>query len=77
VSPCRARIGEAKPGEDEGDADPGEDDDLMDEFEGHGISFGMVWVIDISSVGTLIGIADAWDSESHMERKIMPPKRSR
>jgi hypothetical protein len=32
---CRARIGEAKPGEDQGDADPGEDDDLMDEFKGH------------------------------------------
>jgi hypothetical protein len=31
----RARIGEAKPGEDQGDADPGKDDDLMDEFKGH------------------------------------------
>jgi hypothetical protein len=31
----RARIGEAKPSEDQRDADPGEDDDLMDEFKGH------------------------------------------
>jgi hypothetical protein len=31
-----ARVGEAKPSEDQGDADPGKDDDLMDEFKGHG-----------------------------------------
>jgi hypothetical protein len=33
----RARISEAKPGKDQGNADRGEDDDLMDEFEGHGV----------------------------------------
>jgi len=38
--PRRAWIGEAKPGEDQGDADPGEDDDLMDEFKGHGLVMG-------------------------------------
>jgi hypothetical protein len=32
----RAWIGEAKPGEDQGDADPGKNNDLMDEFKGHG-----------------------------------------
>ena len=35
--PSRARIGKAKPSENQRNADPGKDDDLMNEFKGHGL----------------------------------------
>jgi hypothetical protein len=73
-----AWIGQTKPGENQRNADSREDDDLMDEFERHGIqrlelSLGLSWNLSGNVIG--LPIQPGLTVESHKERKIMPVKK--